>query len=68
MRKGYTLEVIDNKDKKNIKVDTYEFCTIEELNLDRELYHATDFCIVYEWAQFDDGLGNYEIEIARYNW
>lgn len=65
MIKGYTLEVID---RANRKVDTYEFPDLELLNLERELYHAADFCIVTEWAQFEDGLGNYSREIARYNW
>lgn len=59
MKKGYTVEVIDRQNRKS------------------ELFHFTDeksarnamigkgFCILTEWAQFEDGFGNYEIEIAR---
>ena len=65
MTKGYTLEVVDRKNKRS---DCYNFRTLEELELERNSNHKNDFCIVTEWAQYKGGFGDYEIEIARYNW
>ena len=65
MKKGYTLEVINREER---RADFYHFSDLEELELERELYHAADFCIVTEWAQFENGLGDYETELKRYNW
>lgn len=65
MKKGYTLEIVDREHRRS---DFYHFTDLGSLEQEREQHHKTEFCIVTEWAQFEYGLGDYEVEIARYNW
>lgn len=70
MIKGYTVEVM----KKRSNGSGYYGSTLHhyksesEARSDMKSIWGNEFCILTEWAQFDGGFGDYEIEIARQNW
>lgn len=67
--KGYTVEVI-KRDENGYGVSSkqYNYKTEEEARSEMTGIFKNMFCILTEWAQFDGGFGDYEIEIARQNW
>ena len=59
MTKGYTVEIINPAEKKSV------FLHFKEESAARDAMSGNQRCILTEWAQFPDGLGDYEIELER---
>lgn len=62
MKKGYIVEVINREEKKS------EFLHFKDEESARKAMIKKGFCVLKEWAQFPEGLGDYTIEIARVGW
>ena len=69
MLTGYTVEVI-RRDENGHGVGSkfFHYTNEAEARAEMTTIFKDMFCILTEWGQFEDGLGNYEIEIDRQNW
>lgn len=63
MKKGYTVEIINTISKCSSFVHLKE----DEKELAIALANNNFFAIVTEWCRFENGLGNYEVEIYRHD-
>ena len=65
MKKGYTLEVLYREGRCIVGANYFHYTSEEDARKEMTGIFKDKVCILTEWAQFDDGLGDYEIEIEN---
>ena len=65
MNKGYTVEVMRKSNKGFYGSDKYDYKTAQDARRAMREHFTNSFCILTEWAQFEGGIGDYEVEIER---
>lgn len=68
MKKGYEVEVIRRDESgRGIGSKSFYYNTLDDAKEEMRGIFKKMFCILYEWAQYESGLGDYKVELERQN-